>query len=499
MKTKGMKSLLLLPLSAGLLVGCGNSGSKADVTIKFWHTFGQTIQDGLKAKISEFKKLVSEHDGVSVAVDLIYQGSYDDIAKKVADGYSVGNKPTIAVAYPDNVADYIEIGKDANEEFVVNLEKFSKSSTVGFGKEAWLGDEYDDEDFVQEFYEEGSKYSIDGTYSLPFMKSTEIMFFNMSLLKKTMKGVHSNPAKPTDWDGYDETIGNSETKINAFMKNLTWDRFLDLLQFIKDHMSQIGNMLEVPMWYDSDANFLVSKLYQNRIGYSSVNPSTGKGVIDFATGENRTGIVNLLGDLNDNYKAGLFTTKGIKNTYGSDFFTAEKCLFSIGSTGGSGYNFPEADSFDLGVCRVPHSNNNALYVSQGPTLALFSDKGLSTEKNEKTQLYAWKFLKYITNGLTNAELCCNCSEGYVPVRTSAYETEFFQEYMEEETNKYAQCYRVILNDINMSGGYLVSPAFKGSAALRDECGTLLTAAIQANKSNIDGLVQTAIDNAILKF
>ena len=108
-------------------------------------------------------------------------------------------------------------------------------------------------------------------------------------------------------------------------------------------------------------------------------------------------------------------------------------------------------------------------------------------------------MKYITNGQVNAELCVNGSEGYVPVRTSAYETAFFQEFL-EEGEEYAKCYRVILDDINMSAGYLVSPAFKGSAALRDECGTLLTAAIQAaSPEDISGLLQTCVDNAYLKF
>ena len=498
MKNKGIKSILLFPILMGALVGCGNNSSSG-IKIKFWHTFGQTIVDGLKPKIRAFQAAVKEHDGISVTVEPIYQGGYDDIAKKISDGYSVGNKPTIAVAYPDNVADYIGIGKSANKEFVVNLEKFINDDEVGFGKESWLGDVYDEDDFVEEFYSEGSRYTVSGTYSLPFMKSTEIMFYNKTLLKKVMRGVHNNPAKATDWDGYDETIGDSDVKLDAFMKNLTWDKFMELCTFIQARMEKIGNMLEVPMWYDSDGNLFITKLFQNNIGYSSVDPATGKGVIDFATGEPRSRVTSMLEDLNDAFTANLFTTKGVKNTYGSDFFTNEKCVFSIGSTGGSGYNFPEQDEFELGVCRVPHSNNTPLYVSQGPTLALFSDDGLSTEKNNQTQLYAWKFLKYITNGQANAEICCNGSEGYVPVRTSAYETRFFQEYMEEETNKYAQCYRVILEDININAGYLVSPAFKGSADLRDNCGTLLTAAIQAAKSGIPALIQKCIDDSVMKF
>ena len=486
MKLKA-KALLLLPLLASGLSMTACPSSFKGITIKFWHTFGQTVQDGLKPKIQAFQKAVKEQEGVNLRIQMVYQGSYDDIAKKIADGYSVNNRPTIAVAYPDNVADYLEIGKSSKKEFVVNLDKYINDENVGFGKEAWLGDEEgrDETDFVEDFYAEGKGYAVEGTYSLPFMKSTEIMFYNLTLLQYIMPD-------------YDASIGSSETAIKEFMSTITWEQFMDLCNFIKINMEDYSDSLEVPAWYDSDANMLVSKMFQENIGYSSVNDQ-GKGNILFADGENRTKLTTLLEGFNDDYQNGLFTTKGIKNTYGSDFFTGEKCVFSIGSSGGSGYNFPQAEAFDLGVCRVPASNNNPLYVSQGPTLAIFNDSGLSTEKNDQTTLYAWKFIKYITNGQANAELCVNGSEGYAPVRYSAYETEFFQEFM-EFGEQYAMCYDVIVNDINVNAGYLVAPAFKGSAALRDECGSLLTAAIRAaDKTSIPGLIDRCISNARQKF
>ena len=487
MKLKA-KAFLLLPLLAGglaSLTGCGDNYK--GLTIKFWHTFGQTVQDGLKPKINAFVKAVKEQEGVDLRIQMVYQGSYDDIAKKIADGFSVQNTPTIAVAYPDNVADYLEVGKSANKEFVVNLDKYINDEKVGFGKESWLGDiaGKDETDFVEDFYEEGKNYAVEGTYSLPFMKSTEIMFYNMNLLKSFMPG-------------YNSEVGNSEEKIKEYMSTISWETFMDLCGYIESHRAEVSGSLKVAAWYDSDANFLVSKMYQNNIGYSAVT-SEGKGSILFADGENYTKLTDLLTTLNTQYKANLFTTKGIKNTYGSDFFTGENCVFSIGSSGGSGYNFPQADAFELGVCRVPASNNNPLYVSQGPTLAIFNDKGLSSDKNSQTTLYAWKFLKYITNGQANAELCVNGSEGYAPVRYSAYETEFFQEFM-EYGEQYAKCYDVIVNDINVNAGYLVAPAFKGSAALRDECGSLLTAAIKADdSSSIPSLIDRCVSNARQKF
>ena len=486
MKNMKVKSFLLaLPLLAGVLTGCsGNNGSKG-ITVKFWHTFGQTVVDGLKSKIADFKKLVKEKDGVDVEIDMKYQGGYDDIAKLISDGFAVKNTPTIAVAYPDNVADYIEVGKSAGVDFVVNLDQFINSEEVGFGKEAWLGDKYDEEDFVEDFYEEGSAYTLKGTYSLPFLKSTEIMFYNMDLLVEVMKD-------------YKPEFASSKTKIKEYMARISWDDFMDLCAQIKGNMAKYSNMLEVPMWYDSDANYIITKMFQNNVAYTSID-STGKGKIDFASGDAFNKVVDLLDDARSNYSKGLFTTKGIKNTYGSDFFTNEKCIFSIGSSGGSGYNFPQADAFELGVCRVPASNNKPIYVSQGPTLAMFNDRGLDKDVNEKAQRYAWKFMKYITNGQVNAEICVNGSEGYVPVRHSAYETSFFQDFM-AEGERYAQCYKVVVEDVNSEGGYLVSNAFKGSASLRDECGSMLTAALTAaNKDAIPDLVNRAINNASLKI
>ena len=453
------------------------------VKIKFWHTFGQTIVDGLKGRIAEFQRLIKENDGVDVVVDMKYQGGYDDLASIIRSGYSVQNVPTIAVAYPDHVSDYLDIGKSDGVDFVANLDPYIESDKVGFGKEKWLGDRYDEEDFIEDFYAEGSCYTTDGTYSLPFLKSTEIMFYNMDLLVEVMKG-------------YKPELNSSQTLIANYISKISWDEFMDICSYVKAHQADISNMLEIPAWYDSDANFFITKMYQNKIPYSSIT-ADGKGKIDFEEQENFNKTVDMLDGIRQNFADGLITTKGIKKTYGSDFFTNEKCVFSIGSSGGSGYNFPQADAFTLGVCRVPASNNNPIYVTQGPTLAMFNDNGLSAADNEAAKLYGWKFMKYITNGQMNAEICVNGSEGYVPVRYSAYETSFFQTFM-EEGEKYAQCYKVVVNDIDR---YLVSPAFKGSADLRDECGTMLTSVLRsaASKADIPAIVNKAINDAKLKM
>lgn len=477
--------ILTLPLLLGGMVGCGNPGSTSDSTsekveIVFWHTFNQSVVDVLKTKIETFKQLIKEHDGIDVTIKLDQAGSYDDIKTKISNGFAVDNYPTLAVAYPDHVANYLYDGSASNKQYVVNLDDFINDSEIGFGKETWLGDVYGADDFVYDFYREGSQYAVEGTYSLPFMKSTEIMYYNLTLLKEALQY-------------YKPEIADSETKIVEYIEQISWEEFMNLCANIKENSSKINNLLEYPAYYDSDANLFITKMYQEGIPYASIKDE--KGNIDFETGEAFTKTETLLKELRQAHQDNLITTKGIVNKYGSDYFTNEKTIFSIGSSGGAGYNFPDAEAFELGICKVPASNNTPLYVTQGPTLTMFNNFVLSPEQNQRTLECTWKFLKYITNGVVNAELCVNGSEGYVPVRYSAYETETFVYFMEEGED-YAKCYDVVLNDINQgNGGYLVSPTFRGSAELRENCGTMLTACLNAkSETEVTSLLQKCIND-----
>ena len=470
-------------LSSSEIVSSSETSSEEikKVTIRFWHTFGQTFLTFMQNKVQTFQQLVKENDGVDVSFEFNYQGSYNDIATKITNGYYVNNRPTIAVSYPDNVADYLEINHDNGEEFVVNLDKFINDPDIGFGKERWLGDTHDETDFVEGFYEEGSYYSADGTYSIPMMKTTEIMFYNKELLNKAMAYF-----KP-------ELVGQTE-KIDKYMKDISWDDFIALSNAIVAHKDQFPNM-EVPFCYDSDANFFITQLFQREIPYASID-NNGAGQILF-DGDNLAATTSFLEEVYDAYHNGLFTTKGVRSMYGSDFFAREKCVFYICSSGGAGYNFPVTESFGLGICRVPAANDNPVYVSQGPTLALFNSTGLTPEVNSTTLKYAWKFLKYVTNAAVNVDLCVNGSEGYVPVRYSAYETTYFQEFVAED-EYFSEIYKLICCSEPFK--YYTLYAFEGSAALREQCGSLLSAVcLTSSKENIPPLIQTAIDNARLKM
>lgn len=231
---------------------------------------------------------------------------------------------------------------------------------------------------------------------------------------------------------------------------------------------------------------------QSNIGYSSVKD--GKGVIDFKDGENRTNAEALVTKLAEAYQKHLLTTKGVTTTYGSDSFKKGESIFSIGSSGGSGYNF--STEFDIGVCKVPALNNNPLYVSQGVSLTILNSPAYSNSVNEFKTKYAWKLLKYLTGAENNATLCFKGSEGYMPVRETAYQTDIAIDFLtNSDYGTYGDTANVVRDDIGDK--YFSTACFPGSATLRDEVGNLITSALKG--TDVKTAFDTAINNALLKF
>ena len=484
-KAKFLTLSLCTVLGIGFLTSCaknpGGDTPNGKIEVTFWHTFGQGVQEQLDVKIQDFERIILEEEGVEVNVTPAYQGSYDDISSKISKGFAVGNIPTLAIAYPDHVADYLyNEGKDYGK-YVVNFENYFDHADYGYGKNPYLNDSQDENDIIQAFLDEGRQFVREGTYCFPFMKSSEVMFYNVEQINQLL---------PL----YDANL-NSESAITEFLNNMSWDEFLAVCQTAVDNKDKLVNTMATPAYYDSDSNLFISKMFQNEIPYSSINSETQKGQIDFESGEANTRAKAMVQSFKTAYDNGLLTTKGCEGTYGSNAFIAEETLFSIGSSGGSGYNFPDSGSFTVGVCRVPESNNNPLYVSQGPSLCMLRNTSLSSEVNEKNLEYAWKFVKWLTNTRNNIELCVRGSEGYVPVRESSYETEIYFDFLENGEN-YAKVANIVVDEID--GHYLSTAVFKGSATLRDQVGGIISAVLLGS-STIDEAFADAINNTKLQI
>ncbi len=494
---KSFSKFLFACLPAAIaLCACSQGGNSSEessssaaaatkVSFSFWTTFGQKNAEAVSKVASDFSKIIKEKENVDLSISIEYQGGYDDIEAKITKGFSAGDTPTMAIAYPDHVANYLSSN---NGSFVYDISTYINDPEIGLGKQSYLGDTsssgktvYDSDDFVTTFLDEGKHYAKEGIYSLPLMKSSEVMFYNKQAVYNAMKIY-----KP-------DMLSNDA--VDEYIANMSWEELLELAKVAKDNKESVLSTMETPIWYDSDSNFIISKMYQNNIGYSSVG-SDGKGKIDFEDGENRTKTEALITELKKNYDDGLLTTKGVEGTYGSDAFKSGKVIFEIGSSGGTGYNSPEGGSIDVGIVKVPASNNNPLYVTQGPTMTFLKSSAVSEEENNTRMRYAWQFAKYLTNPEVNVYLCIYGSEGYLPVRYSAYETTNYLSFM-DEGEIYAQSAKVLINDID--GHYLNTDVFVGSAQLRDQIGGVLTQILKNTKTDVHQALSDAISIAKTSF
>lgn len=457
--------------SIGILVllgGLFSCGGNDDKTIVFWHTSGAGIASGYEEAANNFAALVKENEGVDITIKPSYQGGYSDILDKVTKSLATGTGPTIAIAYPDHVANYISAENGVSEKYVVNMKTLADDATVGFGKESWIGDN-NSSDFITNFYDEGQDYANEGMYSLPLMKSTEVMYYNKDIVLQYASG-------------FDASL-NSEAAVDSWLGGVSWDDFISFATYIRNHWTNGGKAGYFPIWYDSDSNLFISQAYQRNIPYIS-KKTDGTMSVDFNNDQSKA----LLTELKALHTGGILTTKGCEGTYGSSNFIESKCIFCIGSSGGAGYQDPSEAGFNYGISEVPYANNNKLYITQGPTLTLLKNTGSSDEVNDFKIKYAWKFIKYLTSTNVNMNLCVTDSQGYIPVRQSSYDTDDYVQYLKEDTI-YSKTAQVVINDIQ--GHYLISPSIKGSAEARNAVGGLVTQVLLANQTIDDALTYYA--------
>ncbi len=461
-------------LSLGSLTSCNNRTADANSTIYFWHTFGQGIQRVVDRLATEFEQIILEEEGVTLDIVPEYQGGYDELSEKIVSGFPTGNTPTITVAYPDNVASYLYY-EPTKGDYVVNLEDFINDSEVGLDKEEYLNpNSLGVSDFVPSFFEEGQNYIYEGTYSLPYMKSTELMLYNRNIVAQVLIDM------------------GIQTGVEAYMRNITWEQFMEVLNYVNQNKARYGleDEGEYPLFYDSDANLFISQMYQRNIPYLSMDGN--KGQVLFNNDEAKA-FVNEIKAMHDE---GILLTKGTNNNeYGSNFFKNANCLFCVGSTGGSAYSDP-GQSFEVGVCKFPVytsavGTEYAKYVSQGVTLALLRNPGDNASVNDFKTTYGWKFMKFLTNTQNSIDACLG-SAGYIPARYSSYEDEYYQEYL-AETDYMSVCANIIINDID--GEYFNYPVFMGSDVARDQVGGIITNVLAGNYT-VEESFKQAYENTI---
>lgn len=356
---KVSKKLLVCLLALGLMTGC--SGKKtteapskteivteitSPVEITFWHAMSGAQEESLKKLTDKFMA-----ENKNITVNLQNQSSYADLQQKLtATAASPKNLPTLTQAYPDWMLNPISDG------LVVQLDNFINHEKIGF-------DNYND---ILPSFRESSK--IDGViYSIPFNKSTEVLWYNKTLFNEL--GLKA----PTTMDEFATVAQEIKNK-----KNIVGGGFDSLSNYYTTYLKNEGVVFDSKFDPTSDASIKAVNYYLNGV---------------------KQGYFRMAGT--DKFLSGPFAAETLGMFVGSN---ASESFITTGVNG----------KFEIGVASYPGKNK----MQQGTDLYIFSSA------TAEQQTAAFEYLKFLTtkdNQITWAE-----ETGYIPVRTSALESDEYK-------------------------------------------------------------------------
>ncbi len=433
----------------------GGYDSSKKVEITFYHTMGSNLSDVLDLYITEFNKL---YPNITVKAEKI--GGYDDVRDQIKTEISAKKQPNLAYCYPDHVALY-NLAKA-----VVTLDNLIDSTievTRADGTKEGLGLTEDQKnDFIKGYYEEGKQFGDGLMYTLPFSKSTEVLYYNKTFFEQ------HNLKVPTTWDEMEETC----KKIKEIDPS------------------------SIPLGYDSEANWFITMCEQLNSPYTS---ATGDHFL-FNNETNKAFVRRY----RDWYQKGYLTTQNLYGSYTSGLFTALepneegkliRSYMSIGSSAGATHQRPAADNdgkypFEVGIATVPQVDaSNPKVISQGPSICIFK------KDNPQEVIASWLFLKYL---VTNVEFQAEFSmaSGYVPVLKSVAENATYKDFVAKaDGGKYISALSAKVC-LEQEDAYYTSPAFNGSSEARDQVGKILQKCLPiSDDSKVDAEIKKAFDEA----
>ena len=462
MKKRIIAALLLVTMlfATVVMTGCGTGAvpnfevpeggyDGSEVTITFYHTMDATKRAILDAYIEEFNQLYPNIHIVHSQV-----GGYDDVRDQISTEITTGNQPNIAYCYPDHVALFNSALAVASLD---NLIESTIEITRADGTTEILGlTDAQIDDFIEGYYNEGAQFGDGLMYSLPFSKSTEVLYYN-----KTFFNEHGLTV-PT-----------------------TWDELEALCAKIKEIDPE-----SIPLGYDSESNWFITMCEQLGTDYTS---ASGDHFL-FDNEENHAFVKKF----REWYQKGYVTTQTIYGNYTSGLFIAEtgtRSYMSIGSSAGASHQTPKKDAdgnypFEVGIASIPQVDaKNPKVISQGPSVCIFK------KSNPQEVVASWLFVKFLTTNATfQAEF--GMASGYVPVIKSVSEIQAYADFLAKaDGGDYltALSAKVCLDQAD---AYYTSPAFNGSSEARSQVGPLLVKCMTTATDDVDKLIKEAFQTAI---
>lgn len=399
-----MKKRVLVAAAAGLMAsvlslsGCGNSkdavqsqaaegtaaasqeagssddkgGSEASGDALHLTFYYPVNVGGSAAKLIEQICADFNAENPDIVVEPVYTGNYDDTVTKIQTAMQGGTPPDVFVSL-------------ATQRFTMASTGMAMPLDELIAADGEEGKAYID-DFLEGFMEDSY---VDGQiYSIPFQRSTMVLFYN----KEAFKEVGLDPEKaPATWEEVVE-YGQKLTNENRY---------------------GVGLALNSGSAQWAFTGFCL----QNSANGENLMTEDGKQVL-FDTPENVEALQFWL-DLQNKYK---IMAPGIVQwtDLPTQFLAGEVAM--IYHTTGNMANINENADFEFGTAFLPGHKRVAAPTGGGN---FYISSGLSEDRVQA----AWKFIKFATE--TERAAQWSLDTGYVATRTSCFETDLMKNYYEE--------------------------------------------------------------------
>lgn len=374
-------AIFLALLMVFTIVGCGNtsqtaSGTKTEsnetktgsetakgekIEITYWYAWGGKIEENNQNLVKMFNE---SQDRIHVTAE--FQGTYDDLHAKTQAAVVAGNAPEVT---QNEIA---SVGVFARGGMTEDLTPFAENDP-----------DLNLEDFNPGLM--GNSYVDEKLYSLPYLRSTPILYFNKTLLKEA--GL--DPNGPKNWEEFEE-----------YNRKLTVPN------------ERVGLSMPIDIWfYEAFIKQAGGSTLSKDEKTAVFNSPEGVEVVEFWKRMVNEGIIKI-------------PTGNEAGSAAEQDFASQKSAFIFGSTAGVSHwlEISKEQGFELGTAFMP-ANDDYGVPTGGCNLVMTS--GLSKEKQEA----AWEFIKWMT--AKEQTIYASKYTGYLPSRLSAVESEEMQALYKE--------------------------------------------------------------------
>ncbi len=359
-----------------------SSVSAKGTAITFWYCYTDKVQENNINLTKAFNETEGKEKGITVTAE--YQGDYATMAQKLKAAFVAGSAPAVTVMDTSMLQPF------ATSKVLLPLDAYINRDNFGL------------DDFQPAFLtdsEFGGKI-----YSLPYLRSTPVLYLNTTLLKKA---------------GLDLKGPDTLEEMAVYAKT------------IKDKTGKFGMSIFADTWlFQAFMMGQGSSLYNDTVTSTFINTPAAKKII------------RLVSDMRDNGSVRVLASSQASNLLAD--VAGQNCGMWFYSTGGltTFMGLGQKNGFEVTTAYIPKGIQNSLPTGGANLVA-------TSRLTDAQKEASWQFIKWMTQ--KEQTIKASTTTGYLPSRISAVNDPLMQSLY-----KTTPPFKVAMDQLKYAGGRTIS-------------------------------------------